>query len=351
MIDNVYVFSAESLRFDFFRDYLLDEVGGVVFRGVSQAPQTGAALASMVTGLNPPRHGVGSLEHLVSGGSRVKVESLLDLEGYHSYFASHEGGVASYCFNREGDVGGVVEEVEEPFVVVDEGFVSHYPYVSGLGASDVEYRDAVNRGERSVVEDYAVGVEGLMERYRYVVEVLGERGLLRNTLVVFVGDHGEFLGENGYFAHCRPIHPVLVYVPVVFVHSSLGEGVRDVAVRQVDILPTVLGLLGREWVREVEGVDVFGSGVDFGEEVLVGFNHIVFEKFRYRESSVWMGQGGYVEEEGRVDKFRAAPENQVYRWVKGERVEGDMDRDRGREWVKRFGEGPWKGVVPRRDLE
>jgi len=66
------------------------------------------------------------------------------------------------------------------------------------------------------------------------------------TLIVIVADHGESLGEHGiYFDHTGLYEPQ-VRVPLVFYHASGVPAGRVVPqqVRTIDILPTVLDLLG-----------------------------------------------------------------------------------------------------------
>ena len=67
-----------------------------------------------------------------------------------------------------------------------------------------------------------------------------------NTLIVIVADHGESLGEHGiYFDHTGLYEPQ-VRVPLVFYHASRVPAGRVIPqqVRTIDILPTVLDLLG-----------------------------------------------------------------------------------------------------------
>jgi len=50
---------------------------------------------------------------------------------------------------------------------------------------------------------------------------LAERGVLDDTVVVVVGDHGEHFGENGMFDHRWSVHQALLHVPLV-VHYPKG---------------------------------------------------------------------------------------------------------------------------------
>jgi arylsulfatase A-like enzyme/tetratricopeptide (TPR) repeat protein len=90
----------------------------------------------------------------------------------------------------------------------------------------------------------------------YVDHVLGplvadlERLADRPTLVVATADHGEALGDHGEITHGLFAYEPTLRVPLIVAQLGGGRVPRDVArssqapVSHVDILPTVLGLLG-----------------------------------------------------------------------------------------------------------
>lgn len=73
-------------------------------------------------------------------------------------------------------------------------------------------------------------------------------GQMENTLVVFTSDHGEGLRDYEgipYAAnHGEPIYDALTHVPLVLHHPQLKPRVVDELVSAVDLLPTLLDLLG-----------------------------------------------------------------------------------------------------------
>ena len=83
----------------------------------------------------------------------------------------------------------------------------------------------------------------------------------RDTLVVFTSDHGESLGEHGYyFEHGDFVYQASMAIPLVFRWPGrIAAGVRsDAPVSSLDILPTLLGLVGLEPSSgsDVAGVDL-----------------------------------------------------------------------------------------------
>ena len=73
-----------------------------------------------------------------------------------------------------------------------------------------------------------------------------EQGLAENTVVVVVGDHGESLGDHGEKEHGYYVYDATVRVPLIV--RVPGADLADVRVpaqvRTIDILPTVLDLVG-----------------------------------------------------------------------------------------------------------
>jgi len=74
---------------------------------------------------------------------------------------------------------------------------------------------------------------------------VAELGLADRSVVVFAADHGEALGEGDYwFAHGEYLSEELVRVPLLLKAPGQEPGRRDEVVALVDVLPTLLALLG-----------------------------------------------------------------------------------------------------------
>ena len=93
-----------------------------------------------------------------------------------------------------------------------------------------------------------------------VMEKLHALGLDADTLVVLAGDHGEGLGEHGETEHGFLLYQNTLSVPLIVRPPAGGPtGNRvDENVSLVDVMPTVLGLLGLSIPRQVQGVDLSG---------------------------------------------------------------------------------------------
>jgi arylsulfatase A-like enzyme len=80
-------------------------------------------------------------------------------------------------------------------------------------------------------------------------------GLLDNTLVIVASDHGEEFWEHGLGAHGHSLYSELIHVVLMMWNPKLIPHPRRVAdtVQLIDILPTVLDLLGLKPADGIEG--------------------------------------------------------------------------------------------------
>ena len=105
-------------------------------------------------------------------------------------------------------------------------------------------------------QDAYLGAIGFIDfQLSRVINFLDERGLLENTVVVVVGDHGESLGEHGEASHGLFVYESVMHVPLIIrapFANMQGRRVGD-PVRIVDVMPTVLDLLGQTAAPATDG--------------------------------------------------------------------------------------------------
>jgi arylsulfatase A-like enzyme len=78
------------------------------------------------------------------------------------------------------------------------------------------------------------------------LKLLDDLGVRDNTLIVFVADHGESLGEHDIWGHGYHIYQPTVHVPMIYSYpKEIPQGERiKVNVSTVDIMPTILSYVG-----------------------------------------------------------------------------------------------------------
>ena len=105
-------------------------------------------------------------------------------------------------------------------------------------------------------QDAYLGAIGFIDfQLSRVINFLDERGRLDNTVVVVVGDHGESLGEHGEATHGLFVYESVMHVPLIIrapFANMRGRRVGD-TVRIVDVMPTVLDLLGHHSAPGTDG--------------------------------------------------------------------------------------------------
>ncbi|MCP4899382.1 MAG: sulfatase, partial [bacterium] len=91
-----------------------------------------------------------------------------------------------------------------------------------------------------------------------VLDWLEVQGLADNTIVVVVGDHGEAIGSHGEIEHGYYVYDYAVKVPFLLkLPKGALAGLRvGSQVRTVDVLPTILQLVGVEGIHGIHGESV-----------------------------------------------------------------------------------------------
>jgi len=86
------------------------------------------------------------------------------------------------------------------------------------------------------------------------VSHLEKTGMRENTLIIFMSDHGDFVGEYGLMRKGPEMPELLMRVPLVFSGPGVsGPRVEERFVSIVDILPTLCELLGAPLPAGVQG--------------------------------------------------------------------------------------------------
>jgi arylsulfatase A-like enzyme len=139
----------------------------------------------------------------------------------------------------------------------------HYvePHAPYRYQGDVAVRVGVRRRETSDKADrYDTEIAFVDHHVGEVLDrVAKDPKLAGNTLIVFLSDHGEALGEHGYWGHGRRLHDPGLHIPLVVYWPAKVPRQRIAAPASIlDLAPTVLGLLGHPVPDGYRGVDWSG---------------------------------------------------------------------------------------------
>jgi arylsulfatase A-like enzyme/Tfp pilus assembly protein PilF len=316
---NVVLVTADTLRADHLPVYGYQRVetpnldrmakSGVVFEQASTVvPLTLPAHSSMFTGTFPMHHGVRDNGGYYLDSKEVTLAETLKENGYQTggfvaaFVLDSRWGLAQgfdryfddFDLNKFENVrldtvqrpGG--EVLEEATAWMDE--VKNGRFFAWLHFYDVHT-------PYEAPEPYLSRYRGYLgARYdgeiAYVDRLMGElfswlerNDLEDDTLVVFIGDHGESLGQHeesthGFFIYDSSMHvPFLLQAP----YRQIRGGRRIPAqVRSVDLMPTILELVGIEPPETIQGTSLVPllEG-DTGDLGLLAYSESFYPRHHY----------------------------------------------------------------------
>lgn len=123
-----------------------------------------------------------------------------------------------------------------------------------------EYRPDVLRGIRQAFYALCTHID---HQIRTVLGTLRDEGILDNTVIAIVSDHGDMLGDHGLWGKCL-FYERAANVPFILVGKAgctrVARGVTDdrlVALQ--DVMPTLLDLAGLPIPDALDGISAIGS--------------------------------------------------------------------------------------------
>jgi arylsulfatase A-like enzyme len=317
---NVLLILLDSLRPDHLQPYGAQKVatprilelaqGGIAFdRARSTASWTRAAAASLLTSYYSMNHGILSEKDKLPREIPY-LPAILKLNGYHTILITNNGIISSsFGFGRgfsrvhhhfaierkRGEKRDPKKRAEyvwrnyiepsarrsekRPFFVYLHERDPHSPYrppapYDKLYITDSSVTVRSDRIGLGILRRYPETVspemiENLRGRYSgevsfmdgyvgFLLDRLEEYGLDRNTLVVFVSDHGEEFWEHQSVGHGHTVYDELLRIPIIMrLPGVLPAGLSlDVPIDLADVAPTILDLLGLKGRFRLQGQSV-----------------------------------------------------------------------------------------------
>lgn len=146
-----------------------------------------------------------------------------------------------------------------------------------------------------------------------LLDWLREKGLLERTLVILTADHGESLGDHGESTHSYFIYGATTQVPLIIRTPWEDRGRSRAPVSTVDILPTLLDLVGLAPQTGIDGRSLARAVLDPRADVGgPGYAETYFPRYHFG----WQHLRGL--RDGRY-QFVDAPQPELY----------DLEKDPG----------------------
>jgi len=303
---NLILISIDTLRADrvgcygYSRDTspFLDSLAkrGAVFENfVAECSWTLPSHVTMFSGIHPATHGVNQPRSKIRRDTRLLAE-VLQAAGYRTIGLAAGGfllkphgfgrGFETYLSRRKS-LAEILDDARARLDGLERGdryflflhtYDVHCPYAPSEEYSrefvteDAEFVETKDRcWDADTSLDAMSLTEGqvryLSDRYdasiREADQVLGEflaflesRGDLRRTLIVVTSDHGEEFREHGSIGHKGTLYREALMVPLVMAGPKIRPMRVDAPVGLVDLMPTVLDLLGIPIPEGVEGASL-----------------------------------------------------------------------------------------------
>lgn len=309
---------------------------GVVFERVaSAAPLTQPSHATMFTSRLPPAHGVRDNGAAVLADDEITLAEVLKErgartgafigayvldsrwgfdQGFDTYFDDFD-----LSQHRAISLGGIERRASD---VVDAALKwfdagSDRPFFAWLHFFDAHapYNPPEPFRTSYAGRAYAGEIAYMDTQLGRLVSALESRHLLDRTIIVVIGDHGESLGEHGEGAHGFFLYEGVVRVPLILrtpYPPTRGRRVAEL-VRTLDVMPTVLDLLGVPRPATAAGRSLAGlmSGAA-GDDSAEAYSESLYPLNQFGWSGLQALRAGRY-------KYIAAPRPELY----------DLERDPG----------------------
>jgi arylsulfatase A-like enzyme len=146
------------------------------------------------------------------------------------------------------------EQSATPFFVWAHYADPHAPY--RLHREYLEQLGLAPKGETGRSDQYDTEIAFVDDAIGTLLEGVREQVSAEELLVVFVSDHGESLGEHGYWGHGRHLYEPTLNVPFsVPWYGQVAAQQVDALASSLDLAPTVLGLIGLPIPETFQGHD------------------------------------------------------------------------------------------------
>lgn len=250
---------------------------GVIFsQAVATAPTTLPSHTSIMTGLFPFHHGARANANYRVGNDKTTMAEILQGEGYETAaFVSAMVLQSSYGLDQGFD--SYMDDVSEgdprpwtgdPVLPGDKTTGRALEWLTRHGERPffvwVHYFDphAPHEAPPPYDKQYSFNYDGEIaftdEQLGRLMLHLEQNKLDENTLVVVAADHGESLGQHKELTHGFLVHNSTLHIPMLMACGKRLAGGVNVSQRvsQVDLMPTILSLLGVDKPAGLDGRDL-----------------------------------------------------------------------------------------------
>ena len=158
-------------------------------------------------------------------------------------------------------------------------------------------RDASPAQAREMIRAYYASISFMDAQVGRVLDAVQRLNLRKNTIIVFLGDHGYHLGEKGKWSKAYSVFDVATRVPLIIASPETKGGVSPRTVQLLDLYPTLADLCRLQQPHNLEG----HSLTSLLRNPKAGWDHPALSVVQYQGKigrSVTTERWHYVEWEG-----------------------------------------------------
>lgn len=344
---NVVIISIDTLRADhlgcygYYRDTSpnIDKLAkdGILFeQAIAQANWTVPSHSALFTSKYLVLYGAQNFGKL--SDSEVTLAELLKAQGYKTAAFTGRGDVSSiYGFNQGFDVfdegtadiawsrgfkdtvplalNWIKENKNDKFFVFLHGYDMHEPYrhpnkdifdpgykgfVDNVSPNDFFFRRIFNfhylDENNNIIKISQRDIDHIVAHYdsgiRYVDAWIGEffqglkkDGVLENTIIIILSDHGEEFGERGIIGrHKGSSYDEVIHVPLIIKYPHSKPGRIKTQAQLIDVMPTILDFLNVPKNNKAHGNSLLPL---IGGKADPSFNKFVYSSSNVIRSLKW----------------------------------------------------------------
>ena len=131
------------------------------------------------------------------------------------------------------------------------------------------------------MQDFMASVASIDENVGKLLDYLDKNGLTENTVVIYTGDQGFYLGENGWFDK-RFAYDVSMQAPLLvrWPGKVKPESTSNALVQNIDFAPTILDLAGIKVPGPMQGVSL-KTLLTTGSSVMPKRKYLYYHYYEY----------------------------------------------------------------------
>lgn len=231
------------------------------------------------------------------------------------------GGLAAVC--RKG-LEWCVSKEDTPFFLFLHTYDIHCPYDPPYPYSDMFRPDTpfpyetegkcgrtyfnnlplTDEDKAHISGLYDGGVRACDTQLMVFFAELEQRGMIDDTVIVILSDHGESLGERNYIGHCQ-VYDTQLSVPLLFYLPGNKGFIASGPAENIDIMPTLLALFDLPVPGGVEGKNL--------TRMLTGGVHLPADRNRIAENHSTTARAIYSPDQWKLIIRKDPADDELYR--------------------------------------